>query len=176
VRSILRSLGLTDEPPPAGGPLRDAWEARAALLRLAEEAPTGTTMRAFTDELQVRAKDQHEIATRTVTLSTLHAAKGLEWDHVHLVGLAEGLLPIAYATTFEQIDEERRLTYVGVTRAARTLTISWARTSGRYERQVSRFVREIGTSTLDEVRGTATSARRTTPARSSSGSDPSRAH
>ncbi|WP_323985722.1 ATP-dependent helicase [Microbacterium plantarum] len=173
VRSILRSLGLTDEPPPAGGPLRDAWEARAALLRLAEEAPAGTTMRAFTDELQVRAKDQHEIPTRTVTLSTLHAAKGLEWDHVHLVGLAEGLLPIAYATTFEQIDEERRLTYVGVTRAARTLTMSWARASGRYERQVSRFVREIGTSTLDEVRGRATPPRRSTPARSASGSAPS---
>lgn len=175
VRAILHSLGLSDEPPAAGGPLRDAWEARAALLRLAEEAPPGTTMRAFTDDLQVRAKDQHEVATRTVTLSTLHAAKGLEWDHVHLVGLAEGLLPIAYATTFEQIDEERRLTYVGVTRAARTLTISWARASGRYERQVSRFVREIGTSTLDEVRGRATSARRPPSAASSSASAPPRA-
>ncbi len=45
VRDILRSLGLTDEPPAAGGALRDAWEARAAILRLAEEAPAGTTLR-----------------------------------------------------------------------------------------------------------------------------------
>ncbi len=149
VRAVLASLGLTEDPPAAGGPLRDAWEARAALLRLAEEAGAGTTLRAFTDDLQTRARDQHEVPTRTVTLSTLHAAKGLEWDHVHLVGLAEGLLPIAYATTFEHVDEERRLAYVGVTRAARTLSVSWARRSGRHERQVSRFVREIGTSTLD---------------------------
>ena len=160
VRAVLRSLGLTDEPPAAGGPLRDAWEARAALLRLAEEAPAGTSLRAFTDDLQGRARDQHEVATRTVTLSTLHAAKGLEWPHVHLAGLAEGLLPIAYATTFEQIDEERRLAYVGVTRAGRTLGLTWARTSGRYERRMSRFVQEIGTSTVDAVRGRPTSARR----------------
>lgn len=160
VRDVLRSLGLTDEPPPAGGALRDAWEARAALLRLAEEAPEGTTLRSFTDTLTARAKDQHEPSMRTVTLATLHAAKGLEWDHVHLVGLAEGLLPISYATTFEQVDEERRLAYVGVTRAARTLSLSWARTSGHRERQPSRFLREIGTGTLRAVDGRASSAAR----------------
>ncbi|MDD7962916.1 ATP-dependent helicase [Microbacterium thalli] len=175
VRAVLRSLGLSDEPPAAGGPLRDAWEARAALLRLAEEAPAGTTMRGFTDDLQTRAKDQHEVATRTVTLSTLHAAKGLEWPHVHLVGMAEGLLPIAYATTFEQIDEERRLAYVGITRAARTLSLSWARGIGRYERQVSRFVKEIGTNTLDAVRPRARSPRRAPNAASPRGTAPSRA-
>lgn len=160
VRDVLRSLGLTDDPPPAGGALRDAWEARAALLRLAEEAPEGTTLRSFTDTLTARAKDQHEPSMRTVTLATLHAAKGLEWDHVHLVGLAEGLLPISYATTFEQVDEERRLAYVGVTRAARTLSLSWARTSGHRERQPSRFLREIGTGTLRAVDGRATSGAR----------------
>lgn len=151
VRAVLRGLGLTDDPPPAGAALREAWEARAALLRLAEEAPEGTTLKAFGDELQRRAKDQHEPAVRTVTLATLHAAKGLEWDHVHLVGMAEGLLPISYATTFEQVDEERRLAYVGITRAARTLSMSWARGGGRQERLPSRFLREIGTGSVDEV-------------------------
>jgi DNA helicase-2/ATP-dependent DNA helicase PcrA len=146
VRDILRSRGLTDEPPEAGGALRDAWEARAALLRLAQEAPAGTTLRAFADELTVRAKAHDEPAMRTVTLATLHAAKGLEWEHVHLVGVAEGLLPISYATTFEQVDEERRLAYVGITRAGRTLSLSWAR--GVRERQPSRFLREIGNGTL----------------------------
>ncbi|MBW9108178.1 ATP-dependent helicase [Microbacterium trichothecenolyticum] len=146
VRDILRSRGLTDDPPEAGGALRDAWEARAALLRLAEEAPAGTTLRAFADELTARAKAHDEPAMRTVTLATLHAAKGLEWEHVHLVGVAEGLLPISYATTFEQIDEERRLAYVGITRAGRTLSLSWAR--GVRERQPSRFLREIGNGTL----------------------------
>lgn len=156
VRGVLRSLGLTDEPPPAGGALRDAWEARAALLRLAEEAPDGTSLRTFTDELAARAKAQHEPALRTVTLATIHAAKGLEWDHVHLVGLAEGLLPISYATTFEAVDEERRLAYVGITRAARTLSLSWAR--GARERVPSRFLREIGSGTLDAVGAHARSA------------------
>ncbi|MEJ1091060.1 ATP-dependent helicase [Microbacterium istanbulense] len=147
VRDVLRGLGLTDEPPAAGGAQRDGWEARRAILRLAEEAPATTTLREFADALMARAKDQHEPAMRTVTLSTLHAAKGLEWPHVYLVGWAEGALPISYATGFEQIDEERRLAYVGLTRAARTLSMTWSRSAGRGERAPSRFLAEIGTTT-----------------------------
>src|SRR6185503_15337731 len=64
VRDVLRSLGMTDDPPEAGGALRDAWEARAALLRLAEEAPDGTSLRVFTDDLMARAKAQDEPALR----------------------------------------------------------------------------------------------------------------
>ena len=158
VRDVLRNLGLTTEPPEAGGALRDAWEARAALLRLAEEAPAGTSLRSFSDDLVARAKALDEPALRTVTLATLHAAKGLEWDHVHLVGLAEGLLPIGYATTFEQVDEERRLAYVGITRAARTLSLSWS--PGLRGRAPSRFLREIGSGTLRVVDGSASSAPR----------------
>ena len=168
VRDVLRSLGLTDEPPQAGGALRDAWEARAAILRLAEESPEGTTLRGFTDELQARAKAQHEPAMRTVTLATLHAAKGLEWDHVHLLGVAEGLLPISYATTFEQVDEERRLAYVGITRAGRALSMSWSR--GTRERQPSRFLREIGTGTLRAAGGRASSGAANPRGASGSGS------
>ncbi|WP_296195700.1 ATP-dependent helicase [uncultured Microbacterium sp.] len=160
VRNILRGLGLTDEPPAAGGALRDAWEARAALLRLAEETAARhprATLRSFTDDLQARAKDQHEPAVASVTLSTLHAAKGLEWDVVHIVGLSEGLLPISYALLpngmagFEAIDEERRLLYVGITRARRELALSWAesaqadpRAPRRTPRERSRFVAELG--------------------------------
>ncbi len=152
VRDVLRSLGLTDEAPPAGGALRDAWEARRALLRLAEDAPQSTSLRGFTDDLMARAKDQHELPLRTVTLATLHAAKGLEWDHVHLVGMSEGLLPISYATTFEQVDEERRLAYVGITRAARSLSLSWARSgASRASRSPSRFLQEIGSRSLHAV-------------------------
>jgi DNA helicase II / ATP-dependent DNA helicase PcrA len=164
VRDVLRGEGLTDDPPPAGGALRDAWEARAALLRLAEEEAEGTTLRAFVDGLRARQKDQHEPATRTVTLATLHAAKGLEWEHVHLVGLSEGLLPISYATDFEAVDEERRLAYVGVTRAGRTLSVSWSRGRGRAQRAPSRFLREIGTRTLGEGGGSARSGAVSRPA------------
>lgn len=160
VRDVLRSVGLTDDPPPAGGALRDAWEARAAVLRLAEQAPEETTLRAFTDELMARGRGQHEPTLRTVTLATLHAAKGLEWDHVHLLGLAEGLLPISYATGFDEIDEERRLAYVGVTRAARTLSMSWSERSGSRTRQRSRFLQEIGTGTVRAGGARATSGAR----------------
>jgi DNA helicase-2/ATP-dependent DNA helicase PcrA len=145
VQRVLRELGLTDEPPAAGGAQRGGWEARRAILRLAEEAGSDATLRSFSDALMARAKDQHEPTMRTVTLSTLHAAKGLEWPHVHLAGWAEGSLPISYATTFEAIDEERRLAYVGVTRAARTLSLSWSRSAGRGERSPSRFLEEMGT-------------------------------
>lgn len=145
VRKVLGELGLSEEPPAAGGAQRDGWEARRAILRLAEEAEPGTTLRSFSDALMARAKDQHEPTMRTVTLSTLHAAKGLEWEHVHLAGWAEGALPISYATTFESVDEERRLAYVGITRAARTLSLSWSRAAGRGERAPSRFLAEIGT-------------------------------
>ncbi|MCS3441787.1 ATP-dependent helicase [Microbacterium phyllosphaerae] len=145
VQRVLRELGLTDDPPQAGGAQRDGWEARRAILRLAEEAGPDENLRTFSDALMARAKDQHEPTMRTVTLSTLHAAKGLEWPHVYLAGWAEGALPISYATGFDAIDEERRLAYVGVTRAARTLSLSWSRSAGRGERAPSRFLAEIGT-------------------------------
>jgi len=150
VRDVLRGLGFTDDPPEAGGALRDGWEARRALLQLAEDAEPGTTLRSFSDALLARAKDQHEPAMQTVTLSTLHAAKGLEWPHVYLTGWSEGLLPISYATGFDAIDEERRLAYVGITRAARTLAVSWSRESARAERRASRFLGEIGSGNLRE--------------------------
>jgi len=163
VRDVLRSLGMTDEAPAAGGALRDSWEARAALLRLAQEAPAGTTLRMFTDELQARQRDHHEPTRHTVTLSTLHAAKGLEWGHVHMVGLTEGQLPISYAATPAQIDEERRLAYVGITRARATLSLSYSRFGGRGPRDGSRFLQEIGIRTTDA--GGAPAIRAQRPAR-----------
>jgi ATP-dependent DNA helicase UvrD/PcrA len=79
-----------------------------------------------------------------VTLATLHTAKGLEWDAVFLAGLVEGTLPIIYAEKNpEQIEEERRLLYVGVTRAREFLTLSWALArspGGRKGRRRSRFL------------------------------------
>jgi len=78
-----------------------------------------------------------------VTLASLHAAKGLEWDVVFLVGASDGLIPISMAEGPEAVEEERRLLYVGLTRARRQLFISWsgARTPGaRGTRRVSRFL------------------------------------
>ena len=64
---------------------------------------------------------QHAPTVDGVTLASLHSAKGLEWDAVFLVGLVEGMLPTTYAKTPEAVEEERRLLYVGITRARQWL-------------------------------------------------------
>jgi DNA helicase-2/ATP-dependent DNA helicase PcrA len=123
-----------------------------AIVRLAYEylsIDPGATGAAFSSWLQTTTGgDEVDDRTDAIDVATFHAAKGLEWPHVHIVGFAEGLLPISYASTFEAVDEERRLAYVGITRAARTLSLSWSRGQGRTARNPSRFLAEIGTRTL----------------------------
>jgi DNA helicase-2/ATP-dependent DNA helicase PcrA len=84
-----------------------------------------------------------------VTLASLHSAKGLEWDAVFLVGLAEGTLPTSYAKTDDAVEEERRLLYVGLTRARQWLWLSYgqSRAPGGRARRPSRFLPQLaGTS------------------------------
>ncbi|MFC9919504.1 ATP-dependent helicase [Agromyces binzhouensis] len=154
VSDVLRSLGWTVEPPAGPGAVRDRWESLNAIARLVDDQPAGTTFRTFADDLRTRAETHHEPAVAAVTIATLHSAKGLEWDEVHLPGLAEGMLPIAYATGLDAIDEERRLLYVGITRARRRLSMSFSRWSAgrRAEREPSRFLRELDTRTRDASR------------------------
>ncbi|MFD7920195.1 ATP-dependent DNA helicase UvrD2 [Streptomyces sp. NPDC059740] len=146
VRAVLSDMGWTGIPPAGSGAARDRWESLAALARLAEDfaaAHAEADLAAFVTELGRRAEAQHAPTVQGVTLASLHAAKGLEWDAVFLVGLSEGMMPITYAKSEEQIEEERRLLYVGVTRARRHLTLSWAlsRTpGGRSSRDVTRFL------------------------------------
>jgi DNA helicase II / ATP-dependent DNA helicase PcrA len=154
VSDVLRSQGWTQSPPENPGATRDKWESLNAIMTLADAAPEGTTLTRFVDELFERQAAQHEPTLAAVTLATLHSAKGLEWDHVYLVGLSEGLIPISYAKTPEAIDEERRLLYVGITRARRTLQLSWAG-SGPHRSQPrapSRFLGELGAKSAGRVR------------------------
>lgn len=147
VSDVLRTLGWSVRPPEGRGAVRERWESLNAIMGLVDEMPEGATFRRFTDELLARQAGQHEPTLSAVTLATLHAAKGLEWESVHLVGLSEGLVPIGFATTFEQIDEERRLLYVGITRARSRLRMSWARRGNQpgrpASRQASRFLAEL---------------------------------
>jgi DNA helicase-2/ATP-dependent DNA helicase PcrA len=144
---VLESTGWSLlKPPPGGGAVRSRWESLAALVALFDELAVSTpalTLRGFVDELEERRQAQHAPTLEGITLSTLHAAKGLEWDAVFIVGLSDGLMPISMATTDEAISEEKRLLYVGITRARRHLNFTWslARTpGGRGTRVASRFL------------------------------------
>ncbi|MFF4020568.1 ATP-dependent DNA helicase UvrD2 [Streptomyces sp. NPDC001843] len=146
VRAVLSGEGWTGEPPAGSGVVRERWESLAALVNLAHDfaaAKPDATLGDFVAELDERANAQHAPTVQGVTLASLHSAKGLEWDVVFLVGIAEGMMPITYAKTEEQIEEERRLLYVGVTRARERLHVSWALArspGGRAVRRPSRFL------------------------------------
>ncbi|MFF4727468.1 ATP-dependent DNA helicase UvrD2 [Streptomyces mirabilis] len=146
VRAVLSGEGWTSQPPAGSGAVRERWESLAALVHLAQDfaaAKQGATLGDLVAELDERASAQHAPTVQGVTLASLHSAKGLEWDVVFLVGVAEGMMPITYAKTDEQIEEERRLLYVGVTRAREHLLVSWALSrspGGRPNRRPSRFL------------------------------------
>lgn len=108
-----------------------------ALLHLADElahdaAFTPKNLRSYLREVEERAEQNNPPAMPVTTLATLHAAKGLEWGHVFLIGVSEGILP----TNENSVDEERRLFYVGITRAREKLVIS-------YRPRPSRFLGEV---------------------------------
>jgi len=145
VRAVLSVMGWTPEAPAARGQTRDRWESLQALVDQAtEQAEAGVTeLGDFVDDLDRRASEQHAPVAGGVTLATLHTAKGLEWDAVFVVGVCEGTLPITYAESPTEVEEERRLLYVGITRARHTLAVSWAwarNPGGRATRQPSRFL------------------------------------
>ncbi|WP_408611337.1 ATP-dependent helicase [Lolliginicoccus lacisalsi] len=172
VRAILAPLGRTPQPP-TGQQARAKWESLVALERLAEEIQgLGEPLNLVTlvRELQSRASSRQPPVVDGVTLASLHAAKGLEWDAVFLVGITEGTLPISHALGErgsgglpEAIEEERRLFYVGITRARVHLAISWALSrseGGRRSRKPSRFLDTV----LPQQRATTAAKKR--PARS----------
>ena len=152
VRDAMRVIRSASVLPPEGGnwyedlvsvlrPFGDADYVHG-FLRLAKEMQSGSaeadidsdaveqsltnrtlTMRTFLRELEDRAEQNNPPTLPGVTLATLHAAKGLEWNHLFLIGVADGLLPISNAN---DLNEERRLFYVGVTRAKENIQITYA--------------------------------------------------
>ncbi|MDL9936800.1 ATP-dependent DNA helicase UvrD2 [Gordonia sp. ABSL1-1] len=149
VRAMLGELGMT-ETEPTGAQARSRWQSLRALAELTDELVASApdlTLADLSRELAGRAQSRHPPTVQGVTLSSLHAAKGLEWDAVFLVGLTDGSVPISQAikASWEEIEEERRLFYVGVTRAREHLHLSWAlaRNEGGRPRRRSRFLNDL---------------------------------
>ncbi len=152
VRAVLAPLGLTEAEPP-GQQARERWASLRSLVQLTEELlvhEPSLTLDGLLRELQRRAESRHPPVVEGVTLASLHAAKGLEWDAVFLVGVNDGMLPISHALgaggepdDAAAVEEERRLLYVGITRARVHLAVSWAlarNEGGRKSRRRSRFL------------------------------------
>lgn len=141
VAEALAAVGWQRDQPPPGGAARERWEALAALAGLAEDS-RAAGLTEFNEELARRAVQQNAPTVEGVTLASLHSGKGLEWDAVFLVGLTDGTLPTTYARTLEALEEERRLLYVGVTRARQWLWLSYslARAPGGRSRKPCRFL------------------------------------
>jgi DNA helicase II / ATP-dependent DNA helicase PcrA len=151
VRDAMRVIRSASVLPPEGGdwyedlvsvlrPFGDADYVNG-FLRLAREMKEGSveldsadlispsnnkiksSMRTFLRELEDRAEQNNPPTLPGVTLSTLHSAKGLEWNHLYLIGVSDGLLPMSNSN---DLNEERRLFYVGVTRAKQNIQITYA--------------------------------------------------
>jgi DNA helicase-2/ATP-dependent DNA helicase PcrA len=120
----------------------EAIDGIAALLHLARELDdddnfSPKTLRGYLREVEDRVQQNNPPTMPVVTLATLHAAKGLEWERVFLIGASDGQLPLANSNGDSAIEEERRLFYVGITRAKADLHIS-------YRGAASQFLRESG--------------------------------
>ena len=138
--SVIPSDGWIDELRTLAQPYLtgDAIDGIAALLHLARELDSDPTfepktLRTYLREVEDRVQQNNPPTMPVLTLATLHAAKGLEWERVFLMGASDGQLPLAGSDT----EEERRLFYVGITRAKADLHIS-------YQRTPSPFLRESG--------------------------------
>ncbi|MCL6421985.1 ATP-dependent DNA helicase UvrD2 [Brachybacterium sp. JHP9] len=164
VRDVVSALGWSEKAPETTGAVRERWDSLNALVHLTGTilARPGAGLVDVVRELEERAESQSAPVVDGVTLASIHAAKGLEWPSVFVIGASDGLLPISMAQTPAEVEEERRLFYVALTRARDLLTISWsaARTPGsRGSRKPSRF--------LDGVLEQRGSGARTGPAASS---------
>ena len=146
VKAVLASIGYAQEAPTGTGAVRDRWESLHALVSMAADLAEADKQAGLTElvaDLDRRASHAHAPAADGVTLATLHSAKGLEWDAVFCIGMHEGMMPSIHAQSDAEVEEERRLFYVGLTRARKDLMISWAASrnpGGRATRKATRFL------------------------------------
>ena len=144
VEDLVGIAGWSAKAPSGQGALRERWDNLNAIVEMARQRRDASFV-AFVADLAEREISQAAPATQGVTLSTLHAAKGLEWDNVFVAGVSEGLIPISLAQGEDAIEEEKRLLYVGMTRARDRLCVSYSRSrhGGNGKRKASRFLKDL---------------------------------
>ncbi len=138
--------------------MKNVFELIEWLRRIAEKESTEKSLAEIVAKIMlmdIMERNQEEEVNDQVSLMTLHAAKGLEFPHVFLIGIEENILPHQNSIETNNIEEERRLAYVGITRAQRTLTFSYCTHRKRYgeisECEPSRFLSELPADDLEWV-------------------------
>jgi DNA helicase-2/ATP-dependent DNA helicase PcrA len=178
VLSIVDAVGYRAEVARLYPDAKAQIERWGAVLQVAEFARNhesrtkDATLESFLDELALNAEDRQDDDPSkkrdAVMLMTLHSAKGLEFPRVYLVGVEEGILPHQRAVEEDTVEEERRLMYVGITRAMRNLTISHCAERSKYGTRISpspsRFLFEIKGQEPPKDWRAARSAKEPTPA------------
>ena len=169
IKRLLQDVKYADEIVrcyPEEGARTTRWEAVNEIMNMAEihvRQTRDATLTSLLEDMTLNANDaddeEPEAAADRVTLMTLHSAKGLEFGEVYLVGVEEGLLPHARSIQEGGVEEERRLAYVGITRARRRLTLSYTLSRARYGQRVT----TVPSRFLYELRGQQTPAPRDPP-------------
>ena len=164
-------LSLADGTPEAEGRIANVQElvAKAFEFEASKSEDQDRSLSAFLEEVALVADiDNYDEGSDTVSLMTLHSAKGLEFPKVFIIGFEENIFPSYRSATSEDIEdleEERRLCYVGITRAKEMLYLTWAARRMQYGRElnnsISRFLKEITRDNYEHVNTTGTAIRKT---------------
>ena len=140
---VLAEMRWNPEAPSGMGAQRERWESinsLAQMIRDTQAGEPGWAVPGFIAWLSDRASLETPPVTSAITLATMHAAKGLEWDAVAVAGVREGMVPFALSQEEPALSEERRLLHVAVTRARQRLRISWPSSPARGRGVRSRFL------------------------------------
>lgn len=147
VKQVASLHGWSEVPKYSSESARSKWESLSALINVASDLKAINEDAGFEDffaEIAHRTNENYDPQAAAVTISTIHTAKGLEWDHVFIPSVVEGILPFDPKRAADNIEEERRLFYVALTRAKQSALVSTSRTRLGYENAPSRFLGALG--------------------------------